>query len=144
MHLRTILLAIGLVAAALLVACSGDDDDDTMMEEDAPATASPTASQATATATAQPIASPTAEASPEATPAATATPNPSAEAAKNAQRELIARRLQEDFPLLDTTKTTIDLPTSSACCHPTRSPRSTSRTSTPSRRRARGCRRRSR
>ena len=97
MHLRRVLVAIGLAAAALCVACSGGDDDDAMMAEDAPATAS----QATATATT--------EASPEATPTATATPNPSAEAAKDAQRESIARRLQQDFPSLDTAKTTVDL-----------------------------------
>ena len=99
MHLRRVLVAIGLAAAALCVACSGGDDDDAMMAEDAPATASQPASQATATATT--------EASPEATP--TATPNPSAEAAKDAQRESIARRLQQDFPSLDTAKTTVDL-----------------------------------
>ena len=101
MHLRRVLVAIGLAAAALCVACSGGDDDDAMMAEDAPATASQPASQATATATT--------EASPEATPTATATPNPSAEAAKDAQRESIARRLQQDFPSLDTAKTTVDL-----------------------------------
>ncbi len=100
MYLRTIVLAIGLAAAALLVACSGEDDDGAMMEAD-PA--------ATAAATAETTPSPTAEASPEPTATETATPSPSVEQARNAQRDFIARRLQEDFPSLDTSKATIDL-----------------------------------
>ena len=101
MYMRTMLLAIGLAAAALLVACSGGDDDDAMMAEEPAA--------ATATATTPPTTEASPEATPTPTPTPTATPSPSAEAAKNAQRETIARRLQEDFPLLDTTKTTVDL-----------------------------------
>ena len=100
MYLRTIALTIGLAAAALLAACDGGDDDGAMMEAD-PA--------ATAEATPEPTPSPTAEASPEPTATATATPSPSTEQVRNAQREFVARRLQEDFPSLDTSKATVDL-----------------------------------
>ena len=104
MYLRSILLAIGLAAAALLAACTGDDDGDAMMTEDQPAASSEATATATATATAAPV-----EATREATPTATETPSPSAEEARAAQREFVARRLQADFPSLDITMATVDL-----------------------------------
>ncbi len=100
MYLRSTLVGLALAAAALLVACSGGDDEGAMTADETAATSEPTATATTAAAT---------EETPEATPTNTARPSPSAEEVDNTQREVIAGRLQQDFPLLDTSKTTVDL-----------------------------------
>ena len=102
MYVRTMLLAIGLAAAALLVACSGGDDDDATMAEEPAA--------ATATATTPPSHGSESGGDPDPNPTPTATPSPSAGSGAETRSAKPSRAgCREDFPLLDTTKTTVDL-----------------------------------
>lgn len=96
-------IAAVLAAATFLAACSGDEDATTA------GTADGSGARAAATATASVTA--TATGTPEAPATSTRVPTPTVTADERAdeQRETIARRLRDDFPMLDTTKSTVDL-----------------------------------